>query len=135
MVEAGETPAKAAWREVWEECAYRLGDVGRILMRRVRDGVDFTTFLCDVLDEFLPRLNSEHSAYIWIDSLSALEEGGAVRADSADDLSYGLEALDAPASLADEEDGDLDDFDEDAVLAAIENLETRLSEIEDCRLD
>jgi 8-oxo-dGTP pyrophosphatase MutT (NUDIX family) len=42
VVEAGETPAKAAWREVWEECAYRLGDVGGILMRRVRDGVDFS---------------------------------------------------------------------------------------------
>ena len=83
----------------------------------------------------MPRLNSEHSAYIWIEFVVGARRRRAVRADSADDLSYGLEALDAPASLADEEDGDLDDFDEDAVLAAIENLETRLSEIEDCRLD
>lgn len=27
--------------------------------------LDFTTFLCDVADEFVPRLNSEHIGYAW----------------------------------------------------------------------
>ena len=42
-----ETAEQAAWREVFEECGYRLGDVGKPLMRSVKD-VDYTTYLCDI---------------------------------------------------------------------------------------
>ena len=63
VIEPGETPEQAAWRETLEECSYRLGDVGQRLMRRVKDGVDFCTFLTDVEAEFVPRLNGEHSAW------------------------------------------------------------------------
>ena len=35
-LKAGETAEQAAWREVHEECSYRLGDVGQRLMRRTK---------------------------------------------------------------------------------------------------
>ena len=40
----GESPEQAAYREFWEETGYRLGSVGKLQMRRIKDGVDFSTF-------------------------------------------------------------------------------------------
>lgn len=70
----GEDAAAAAYREFFEETGYRLGGVGTQLMRRVKDGCDFTTFITDVDDEFAPKLNHEHSSFMWVDPLELLEE-------------------------------------------------------------
>jgi 8-oxo-dGTP pyrophosphatase MutT (NUDIX family) len=75
-IKAGETSKAAALRECVEELGYYAGDVGRWHMRRVRDGVDATTFCKDVEEEFVPpRLNEEHDAYVWIDPGEALAMG------------------------------------------------------------
>jgi 8-oxo-dGTP pyrophosphatase MutT (NUDIX family) len=36
----GERLDQTAWQRVYEETAYRCGSVGKVLMRRVRDGID-----------------------------------------------------------------------------------------------
>jgi 8-oxo-dGTP pyrophosphatase MutT (NUDIX family) len=76
VLEDGETLEECAFREFHEECGYRLGSVGAQLMRRVRDGVDYVTYLCDVPDEFPVRLNAEHSAWAWLDPACVLEDVG-----------------------------------------------------------
>ena len=64
-VEDGETIADAAIREVKEEIGFTIEALGLPHARRVSDGVDFTTYLFRVKEEFIPRLNDEHSAYAW----------------------------------------------------------------------
>jgi 8-oxo-dGTP pyrophosphatase MutT (NUDIX family) len=71
-IEDGETADKAAWREFFEETGYRLGSVGDLLMRRVKDGVDFTTFVSECEDEFVPTLNEEHTAFGWVSPADAM---------------------------------------------------------------
>jgi 8-oxo-dGTP pyrophosphatase MutT (NUDIX family) len=75
-IKDGEDAAQCAWREFFEETGYRLGDAGKPLMQRVKDGVDFTTFVTDCEDEFVPRLNHEHSEWAWLDPRTALAEAG-----------------------------------------------------------
>lgn len=65
-IEAGEDAEGAAFRECVEEIGYRA-PTNNLLMRRVKDGVDFSTFLFECEDEFVPKLNYEHTAYAWID--------------------------------------------------------------------
>ena len=65
-IEDGETPEQAAVRECFEEMKYRAGHAGTLHSRRIKDGVDYTTFLRHVDDEFVPVLNAEHTAYAWI---------------------------------------------------------------------
>jgi ADP-ribose pyrophosphatase YjhB (NUDIX family) len=74
-VEAGESPEDAAWRECYEETGYRLGAVGKTIMRRVKEGVDCTTFLCPVDDEFVPQLNHEHDQWAWLEPKATAREG------------------------------------------------------------
>jgi 8-oxo-dGTP pyrophosphatase MutT (NUDIX family) len=62
-----ESIEQCAIRECMEETYYRAGHAGKILCRRVKDGCDFTTFLYDTDDEFVPRFNHEHDAYVWVD--------------------------------------------------------------------
>jgi 8-oxo-dGTP pyrophosphatase MutT (NUDIX family) len=62
-----ETIEHCAIREVMEETGYRSGHVGKLLCRRVKNGVDFTTFQYDSDDEFVPKLNHEHDTCLWID--------------------------------------------------------------------
>ena len=67
-IEDGETPAQAAIREAQEETGFNsseLTEMGEPLCRRVKDDVDFTTFLCRVDSEFTPVLNEEHTAWGW----------------------------------------------------------------------
>jgi 8-oxo-dGTP pyrophosphatase MutT (NUDIX family) len=62
----GETIESCAVRECLEETGYLTGHAGRLLTRRVADDVDFTTFIYDCDDEFIPKLNHEHDAFVWI---------------------------------------------------------------------
>jgi 8-oxo-dGTP pyrophosphatase MutT (NUDIX family) len=73
-IKEGEEADQAAWREFFEETGHRLGGVGRLHMRRVKDGVDFSTFVCDVEDEFVPKLNHEHDAWGWVNPVSLLND-------------------------------------------------------------
>jgi 8-oxo-dGTP pyrophosphatase MutT (NUDIX family) len=73
-IEEGESAAKAAVREVWEEIQFRAGHAGVYHTRQVRNGVDYTTYLYEVDDEFVPKLNGEHDAYMWVSPLAALKE-------------------------------------------------------------
>jgi 8-oxo-dGTP pyrophosphatase MutT (NUDIX family) len=60
-----ETVEQCAIREAFEETDFRTGHVGKLLCRRVKDDVDFTTFQYDVDGEFTPHLNSEHDTCVW----------------------------------------------------------------------
>lgn len=71
-VEDGETVEEAAARECEEETGFRPEGMLQ-WTRRVRDGVDFTTFACRVPERFEPVLNAEHDAYEWIDMSDAVE--------------------------------------------------------------
>ena len=73
-VEDGETLADAALREAREEIGQEFDSPGTVLTRRVLGEVDYTTFLKDVSDPFVPALNDEHSAFAWIVPAEALAE-------------------------------------------------------------
>ena len=150
VLKDGETPEQGAWREVWEECGYRLGDVGAQLMRRVKDGVDFVTFICPVESEFVPRMNHEHDSWMWADPEAALEQAKAANgsalamADSAETEGLGPEVPQMLYPVADEDgledpaedpEDDLDDDLADLILAELESLDQRLQRFEDCRSD
>jgi 8-oxo-dGTP pyrophosphatase MutT (NUDIX family) len=65
-LKAGESPQQAAIREAWEEVGFRCGHSGRFLCRRVKDGVEYSTFAYPIDGEFVPRLSREHSAWAWV---------------------------------------------------------------------
>ena len=77
----GESIEQCAYRETLEETGIRVGSVGKLLMRRVKDDgdgpVDFSTYLTDIEDEITPRLNHEHSSFGWFDPTSALQQAKA----------------------------------------------------------
>ena len=73
-IENSETTENAAAREFLEETGFRLGSVGSEFMRRIRDGVDYTTFARRVDGIFVPKLSGEHDAFMWIKPGDALEE-------------------------------------------------------------
>src|SRR5271168_4712322 len=64
--EVGETLETCVVRETLEETKYNIGSAGDLLMRRIKDDVDYSTFIKDVEDEFTPTLNGEHTAFVWI---------------------------------------------------------------------
>ena len=64
-IEAGETPEEAAEREVREEIGAAPHGALRLWTRRIKDGVDFTTFAADVAAPFDPSLNDEHDGAVW----------------------------------------------------------------------
>lgn len=101
-LKSGDTPEQCAWREMFEECSYRLGDVGQRLMRRVKnDGggvVDYVTFIVDCDAEFVPRLNREHSAWAWVnprDVLNGDAEPDDLEPEAARAIIDGLDRLEA----------------------------------------
>jgi 8-oxo-dGTP pyrophosphatase MutT (NUDIX family) len=76
-IKPGETPEKAAVRECLEETGFNPGHAGKWHCRRVKGGIDPTTFLRDVDAEFTPPKLHEHSAFMWINPQEALAMGGA----------------------------------------------------------
>jgi 8-oxo-dGTP pyrophosphatase MutT (NUDIX family) len=85
-LEDGESEEDAARRECEEETGQRPGEL-QPWTRRIADGVDFTTFLSRIPEQFEPELNDEHTDYRW-EKLGDLE-GNSLdvvtgRADDAD---------------------------------------------------
>ncbi len=64
-LEPGETSADAAIRETFEETGCPVNIVGFPHTRQIRDNVDFTTYKKAVLNEFVPKLNYEHTKFMW----------------------------------------------------------------------
>lgn len=71
-IEDGETPEQAARRETLEETGHSYDGPLREITRRIKDGVDFTTFAA-VTDEFPVQLNEEHLGYGWMPRDLALD--------------------------------------------------------------
>lgn len=71
-IEDGETPEQAARRELLEETGHQHDGEVRHWMRRIRDGVDFTTHLARVDETFTPTLNAEHDRHSWMPRRDAL---------------------------------------------------------------
>ena len=72
-LEDGENVGQTAIREVMEEIGFTMGHTGRWFCRSIKGGVDATTFIYDVDDEFTPKLNrEEHDDWVWVDPLEAL---------------------------------------------------------------
>lgn len=127
----GETAEKAAWREVHEETGYRLGDVGAQLMRSIKNGVDFTTFVCPVESEFVPVMNHEHDSFMWADPEAALEQAKSASAPMAvADSAKDEPEIPPPLYPVTDGEGDLDEETANAILAELEVLEARLGRIE-----
>jgi 8-oxo-dGTP pyrophosphatase MutT (NUDIX family) len=72
----GETPEQAAVRDVFEETQYHAGHASQWHCRRAQDGVDAITSVYDCDDEFTPRLNREHTGFLWLDPREALSMAG-----------------------------------------------------------
>ena len=64
-IEEGETAEQAAIREAREELGSPPPGALAHLTRRIAEGVDYTTFVTRVDDEFEPALNGEHTAWTW----------------------------------------------------------------------
>ncbi len=75
-IEEGEDVESAARRELLEETGFDYQGPLHQLSRRVKDGVDFTTFGASVDDEFKPTLNKEHDLARWVPAEQAIQEGG-----------------------------------------------------------
>jgi 8-oxo-dGTP pyrophosphatase MutT (NUDIX family) len=71
-LEEGESPEDAARREFLEETGAEYEGELRAWTRRIKDGVDFSTFVGRA-DAFLPTLNEEHDLATWAPRKSALE--------------------------------------------------------------
>jgi hypothetical protein len=90
-----ETPEDAVWRVVFARTGYRLGDVGRRLMRRVKDGCDATTFIVQVESQFTPTLDAKHDQAGWYNPKDVI--AAAKTASSAPDPDQEFaDALNAP---------------------------------------
>lgn len=66
-VEPGESPRQAAVREAYEELGYS-GNINLLpLCKQVSDTYTFYTYLGIIDNVFTPKLNSEHTDFLWID--------------------------------------------------------------------
>lgn len=66
VIEDGESPARAASREVREEIGMAVGaETLDLAHESINDGVHFTTFRRSVPSEFEPILNDEHDEWEW----------------------------------------------------------------------
>lgn len=73
-IEEGESAEEAARREFEEETGRAYEGKLAAWTRRIRDGVDFTTFLGKVDEAFTPVLNVEHQATVWLAPELALSD-------------------------------------------------------------
>lgn len=71
-IEDEETAEEAARREIEEETGLKYEGPLKLWTRRIRNEVDFTTFLARVDAEFAPAMNDEHDACSWVDRRFAL---------------------------------------------------------------
>jgi 8-oxo-dGTP pyrophosphatase MutT (NUDIX family) len=62
----GETIEQCAIREALEETGYLTGHTEKLLSRRVKNDVDFSTFLYKCAEDFVPKLNNEHDTFVWV---------------------------------------------------------------------
>jgi len=69
-IESGETPLRAACRELWEECKY-LGNL-QVTCEAEAPVFQAVTFCATVDKEFIPQLNCEHIAWSWVDDKNPL---------------------------------------------------------------
>lgn len=79
-IEDGETALESAIREVREETGLDYSGLTHEISRRIKDGVDFTTFIAGA-EQFAPELCAEHTGYAWAQPNAApqpLHPGGAV---------------------------------------------------------
>lgn len=63
-VEDNESAEECARRETLEETSVKYDDDLSIWTRRIKDGVDFTTFIAKS-EKFVPALNAEHDIFTW----------------------------------------------------------------------
>lgn len=75
-IEEGETPEDAARREVKEETGVDYTGELTPWTHRIKDDVDFTTFVATVDEQFGPQFNHEHDLYKWSPVDDALADGG-----------------------------------------------------------
>ena len=68
-IEKGETLIAGIERECKEEIDY-FPESAKLLpiQKFVNNAFTYHTFFCIISDEFMPRLNWEHSGYCWVDS-------------------------------------------------------------------
>ncbi len=67
-IEDGETEEQAAIRETAEECGYTAEPPLDFWTRRIDPaGVDFTTFILRLEQQFTPTLCDEHTGWMWLD--------------------------------------------------------------------
>lgn len=64
-IEENETPEVAARREAFEETLFPVNGPLDFLCTQDAHGVRFATFVAEVLEPFIPTLNSEHDAWRW----------------------------------------------------------------------
>lgn len=101
-IEEGETAAQAAAREVLEETGHRV-DPAELTpwTRRVKDDVDFTTFLCRVDEPFPVKLSDESTGHAWAplnDPPQPMHPGAAVSL-----AKFGMTELDLARAIRDGE--------------------------------
>lgn len=63
--EDGESPREAAKRELYEEAGVVMGSSAVLIHNTVNEGVLYVTYLQPVTQEFSPRLNEEHTEFVW----------------------------------------------------------------------
>jgi hypothetical protein len=71
-IEEGESAEEAARRELQEETGRTYDGPLTLWTRRIKEGVDFTTFLAKA-EPFEPKLNAEHDAFEWVGRSKALD--------------------------------------------------------------
>jgi 8-oxo-dGTP pyrophosphatase MutT (NUDIX family) len=91
-LEDGESEEDAARRECEEETGRRPGEL-QPWTRRIADGVDFTTFLSRIPEQFEPVLNDEHTDHRW-------ERLGDLEGDSLDTVLGRFQSTDSERKIA-----------------------------------
>lgn len=66
-LEEGETAEQGAIRETEEEAGIRWTGELKEISRTIDEDVEYTTFSAEVDVQFQPKLNEEHTGYVWAD--------------------------------------------------------------------